>query len=399
MLLDTDAPSLEKVSSAYHRYFSDSSVSAVTPTYIEISDAPINCHYGTRFQVTATGAVGRRLCWYNSGVVPMVNGEEYTLSVYARLTSGTAGTVNFMYGCSPYLQESILISNTSWERYSWTFTYDSAYGKTQDSIHGARIYIGTLASNICTMELCGFQLEKGNKLTDWSLAPEDVSTTINSIERRVTSAETSITQNAEQIALRATKEDVMTYIDNTSNLLLNSSFSDDFDKWTMSSDTAAEIVTEDNYKCCHIVGTMGKAGYVRQSFFERIESDPDDQVYTLSADIKLVNYTAGTSDPYLSLYLSGLWDDNGTSTWLGSTRVSGSVPQGGLIDSFSDQGWVRVVYTFRFAHKPISMAFSVYSRDWTGDLYFKNIKLERGDVPTKWSAAPEDISSVASRVI
>jgi hypothetical protein len=51
--------------------------------------------------------------------------------------------------------------------------------------------------------ICGLKLEKGNKATDWTPAPED-------LETRVTNAETQITSNKEAIDLRATKTEVTT---------------------------------------------------------------------------------------------------------------------------------------------------------------------------------------------
>ena len=383
LLLDTDAPSLTKVSSDYHRYFSDSSVTMITPTYIEVTDAPINCHYGSRYNVTATSAVGRRICWYNGGVVPMESGKEYTISVYARLTSGTAGSISFEYGVSPYASQNIQITNKKWERYSWTFTYDSTYGA-----NGTRIYIGAFASNVCTLELCGYQLEKGNVATDWQVAPEDM-------EQRITKNTTAITTNSNQIKLMATKDEVSQQISKINvggtNLLENSSFSTDLEKWSING-TGWNIVTQDGYQCAHVAGALKTTKYLQQSIFSKIKSDDfATQTYTISGDIKVVNYTAGTTNAAVNFYFGGSYDNNGTSTWLGATYTEGHNPNFG---PHSNLGWVRLSCTLHFQHTPTGMWFNVYARDFTGDLYFKNLKLERGDHATDWSPAPEDATGL-----
>ena len=75
------------------------------------------------------------------------------------------------------------------------------------------------------IDIYDIKVEKGNKPTDWTPAPEDISD-------RISSAETSITQNSEQILLRATKTEVTTAINDIEiggrNLLRNT---DTLSKW------------------------------------------------------------------------------------------------------------------------------------------------------------------------
>ena len=172
------------------------------------------------------------------------------------------------------------------------------------------------------------------------------------------------------------------------NLLLNSSFSEDFTKW---SNGGHEIVIEDGMLCGHIAGVLATTKNISQSIFSQIKDDNLTQIYTVSADVKLVNYVAGSTNPYVALYLSGKYDNNGTSTFLGATYVGGTIKAANSnLPPFNNQGWVRVTYIFRFAKKPTSMNFYIYSRDWEGDLYYRNVKLERGNKATDWTPAPED---------
>ena len=54
------------------------------------------------------------------------------------------------------------------------------------------------------------KLERGNRATDWSPAPEDVDSAISNVEGRVSTNETSISNNASAIALKANSSDVYT---------------------------------------------------------------------------------------------------------------------------------------------------------------------------------------------
>lgn len=175
LLLDTNAPSLTAIAATNNRYFSDSSNTTIVPTYISVTDAPINVSYGAQFvsgTATSTDA-GRRLAWYSGATVPMVDGQEYTMSAYAKVTSGTTMRLLFQYGVSSYPREHVDITNTEWKQYSWTFTY-SASGAGDSAGTGARVYIGSSSYYAGTVQMCGFQLERGNKVSDWSPAPEDL---------------------------------------------------------------------------------------------------------------------------------------------------------------------------------------------------------------------------------
>lgn len=89
-----------------------------------------------------------------------------------------------------------------------------------------KVYVGSdgTVSETITQQYKCFKVEKGNRATDWTPAPEDVEADIataqetadnaqngvTALETRVTEAETSIDQNSDAIALRATKTEVAT---------------------------------------------------------------------------------------------------------------------------------------------------------------------------------------------
>ena len=169
-------------------------------------------------------------------------GETYTISAWVRVdTELDADNNDIFVRC---LKESnnttadfpkINIPSTTeigvWKRYTNTHTFE------KDLVYsGFYILLGKNGS----MTVSCLKLEKGNKATDWTPAPEDSEEAINSatqaaqdaqesannaqntanqaqsgvdaLESRVTTAETNIIQNTEAIGLRATKTEVQEYL-------------------------------------------------------------------------------------------------------------------------------------------------------------------------------------------
>lgn len=175
------------------------------------------------------------------------------------------------------------------------------------------------------------------------------------------------------------------------NLLLNSSFSVDSDKWECLN---ADLTTVDGVTCGHIVGVFEGTAYTRQDVTDVIDWHNLDQTYVFSADMRLDNYVKGTTSPYLGLHFSGQYDNNGTTAYVGATTVSGSP----YIASYADTGWVRISWVVKFDRALDILNAHIYTRDFTGDLYFKNLKLEKGNKATDWTPAPEDTDAIAEEL-
>lgn len=242
-------------------------------------------------------------------------------------------------------------------------------------------------------DLSGFRTTVSNTYaTKTALSVTDTKATtakndVDALKTRVGNAETSIEQNANEIALRATKAEVEAIEVGGRNLLLNSSFASNFNKWT---NVGANIVSVDGTVCARIVGTLNDTQRVNQSVVDKIDVDDLTQTYVFSADIRIDDYKAGSTNPYVRLYFSGGYDDNGAYTWMGATTVSGNPD----CACHSNKGWVRVAWIVKFDRVPTSMGASIYARDFTGTLYFKNLKLEKGNKVTDWTPAPEDMATV-----
>ena len=156
------------------------------------------------------------------------------------------------------------------------------------------------------------------------------------------------------------------------------------------------ITTKDGYNCAHISGQLNKTGYL---------AIPDSMLpeagawYTISADMCAENIVKGTTNPYIGLYFSGdyLNTDN-TGGWYGGSSYSGDgkADNHTFVDTYNNDGWHRVSCTVQYLHggseykKGAFRMGYVYARDFTGDLYVKNIKFEKGKIPTPWCPCSSD---------
>lgn len=246
---------------------------------------------------------------------------------------------------------------------------------------------------------------------------------VDALAVRVTKTETDIVQTNEQIALMATKEEVTTTLGgyytkeetdaaisvkadeiNLSvrstyttkddfnaleiggrNLLNNSSFSENIDSWYYGN---AEISSVDDVDCGHITGVLQETGYVYQSVVDKIDWSNLEQTYVFSADIRLDNFVKGTTNPHLALYFTGQYNNDGNIVYIGGTTVSGNP----MIAPHAGNGWVRLYWVVKFTHEMDILNAYIYARDFEGDLYFKNLKLEKGNKATDWTPAPEDVN-------
>lgn len=168
------------------------------------------------------------------------------------------------------------------------------------------------------------------------------------------------------------------------NLLLNSSFSGDLSEWTVSGDIT--ITEKYGRKCAHISQTgLTESKFVRQSILSKLEPDT---TYKISGWILTENIIKGTTNYMCQFYTSGSYTKDGTSTWFSIGTLSFPINVG---------KWTKIEGTFETDAVKFptatSMNMFVYSRDMIGDVYFADIKLEKGDKVTDWTPALEDVTS------
>ena len=252
-------------------------------------------------------------------------------------------------------------------------------------------------------------------------AADQAQAAVDALAVRVTEAETNILQNAEAVEINASKtEEIETNLANNyynktetdakikvesdriaqtvtkvetdlnnleiggRNLLLNSSFNDDINKWETKGDLVTSLVRYKGKSCIKIDGNIGIYDYLRQSVLDKLSPDTE---YTASAWVLTENIVEGSTDPSLWwCYHSGEYGDNAAPFSYGCADFP-----------VNNQEWERVTWTFTTDDKTESATESyiyVYVGDVTGQVYISNLKLEKGNKATDWTPAPEDQATV-----
>lgn len=148
---------------------------------------------------SVTTAVDGNIYWSNGMKFSEARkiGETYTLS-FDVMTTQTSNWGFYFYTDTNRNVSGIPSTNGQWVRYTYTFTQTET--KNNSILFGFRdLKAGT---EVGWRKL---KLEKGNKATDWTPAPEDTQGQIDLIDARLSTAESSITQNAGQIALKVSQ--------------------------------------------------------------------------------------------------------------------------------------------------------------------------------------------------
>ena len=173
------------------------------------------------------------------------------------------------------------------------------------------------------------------------------------------------------------------------NLWRNGSCQNDLNNMAQSTNKFT-ITTKDGYKCAYLSGQLDTTGLLRI---------PDAMLptagdwYTISVDMRIDNYSAGSTNPYVGIYFGGdyLNTDN-TGGWYGGSSYSGDgmAASNVFVNTYNNKGWHRVTCTVQYLHggseykKGAFYLGYIYARDFTGDLYVKNIKFEKGKIATPW---------------
>ncbi len=192
--------------------------------------------------------------------------------------------------------------------------------------------------------------------------------------------------------LKTYSETTKTQLDNLDvgvrNIFLNSSLTDNLDKWSFQS-TSPTFTTKDNKKCAKISGALKTGRSIYQGIFGKLEPDT---TYTMSGWVYTENIVKGETNFILSYYIDGYYDNNGTSTWFGCGQKA--LP-------LNSNKWVYLTWTFTTDSRistSTSMLAYLYARDFTGSVYVYNLKLEKGNKATVWMPAVEDVDGAIESV-
>lgn len=206
---------------------------------------------------------------------------------------------------------------------------------------------------------------------------------VDALKNRVTQAETKITQNSEAIALRATKTEVTSAIDNIDvggrNLILNSA-----DSFTY---TGFNSIGTSKYE----TGWVSSQKYFSGLKGQRWTTDP-----SKSSNGPWFNYhnKFGVTLKVGEIYTFSAWmrvDKNGGKQ-IGNLTESHQLI---AYDTILTTEWRRIWVTFKALQANSNVCFYTDKHDF-GYVYLLGMKLEVGNKPTDWSPAPEDLQVDAS---
>ena len=132
-------------------------------------------------------------------------GKEFTVSFWAKSPNGDTQLQLYNRNGDPrYFSFDTVLDNalgTEWKYYTYTFV-NTDRGESYTAIYN-RIEI--YAPNQMGVIVKKIKVEMGNRATDWTPAPEYVNDKIDSVDARVTTAESSITQLSNKITANVTE--------------------------------------------------------------------------------------------------------------------------------------------------------------------------------------------------
>lgn len=345
-----------------------------------------------------------------------VANEIYTVSFYAK-----ASVANTTITPSRSMADSAsaVTLTTTWKRYTGTIRSTA----TSDS--------GTLSFSVnninATYYIAAVKLEKGNKATDWSPAPEDVDSSISAVDNKVTtisnqytslnqsltSLTATVNSNTTAISKKADGSTVTALQANMTALTADlSGFKTTVSKtytsktefnnlqiggrnlaestnqgttgwgWSMKAGghTQSEIV-ENNIRTCKLLrNSTAQSGWsvIEYTRIGRSKYEPN-TVYTVSFDVKSNVNTVMNLD---------LLQGNGTDNLMGSSTA--------VNRQIKANQWNKLIWIIKTVTTlPSSTGQLLYitgMNSGTGVWYqFKNLKIEKGNKATDWTPAPEDI--------
>ncbi len=354
-------------------------------------------------------------------------GKEYTASVYLKCT-GTSPTVYFTPSSNNGLNgngtSAILVKitdrvTTDWKRYSVTFTVTNNY-KLDGNINMRVESSGY--TNGSALYVAGIKLEKGNKATDWTPAPEDIDSSIDAVDGKVTTLQGEYNTTKSKVATLETNLDGITQrvssTESTTTTLTNrvnmvegtaNTAKSTADTANTNATNALNTANSTNTKLNNLqIGGrnllrnsqnysnwLGENGTTVSTIDNSNEPTKILQVTTNGGGgghvkINVSNYIRG-KEYILSFYAKNISGD----------KTIKFEPHGGPVYSVTstsewvqykvkiipNQNWSSTVPYFYFNNKNNTSVFQI-----------KNVKLEEGNKATDWTPAPEDIDGAINSV-
>jgi hypothetical protein len=309
---------------------------------------------------------------------------------------GTSGNMSEAIAEGTVLSDSVIPANT-WKRIVVKIKTNANVTTAtffRPFIYGDQINDG----NLVEWWLKNIQLEEGNKVTDYAINPDELADNIGSVASRVSAAESSITQNANQIALKVTQTDIDYAVGNVkiggSNILKNGNFAKDFDNWTFAEwrnggsvqlllDNGGYTIQDGTHTYyMHAANSGEVGGMVSQTIPIKLNTD-----YTISYYINQHRSTINHESAWLDSGGNYIAWVNHTERTIGATDGSGE-------SQFTDvNNMYRYVVTGKAPANATQLRVQITMQQSYGDgyVFFDNFQIEEGNKVTAFAPNPTDL--------
>ena len=328
-------------------------------------------------------------------ITEVLTGQEITFSFLIRCshvaTTNTMNTIVINGTSHNFGTTETHTIDSKWKRISLTATIAHEYEVVGSNIlrfNPLMIVIPDGAIDTFYVDVCEWKIEKGNKATDWTPAPEDTDEKFGNYS---TTAEMNAAINLKADGIVSTvsstyttKEDFNNLNVGGRNIVRDSSLNAKTDMWTF--DTANAYSFENGYCEVYRNDVNGSRTFNSQSTNKNSLLKPDDLpggTFTLSAEIKV---------------LDGYTIANGSTLFYrcNTSELSSGFQEIAIQLGEATTEWTKVSSTYTFGDYNFdgSCQVCIALADAAGiGICIRNIKLERGNKATDWTAAPEDMSS------
>lgn len=283
----------------------------------------------------------------------IIKGEEYTLSMEC---SGFGEGEEWPFYLFGQWDKRFVLKNG---KVIHTVQAPGDYGKwfTMDDHTRDKMPSGTVTVK-------NLKLERGNKATAWTPAPEDA-------EERIAKAEAEIAVQAGEISMRATKEEVDNISVGGKNILKNGDFSQGpYVAWSSCPEVNSPGATDEAFGIKYSVRCYPDKQWI---LFQKVNLEANTD-YTFSMYARKVDHNITENFP-VWITLDG---------WLACQTQPITKAY------FSTQGRVWATFNTGSNSGQVSVYFRTNRPDLGQSLDLAQIKLEKGNKATDWTPAPED---------
>ena len=337
--------------------------------------------------LTLNGSVSGSECYYcfmspsNTNLYTLEAGNDYTISGKLKVstTRGTLKSVNVrsqhsITSWTGGLSEVVTDADTDeWVEFAFTHSIpEDALG----AYFSVQVFYSSSWAGV--VQLTELKLEKGNKATDWTPAPEDMATSedVTTLSTRITQTEDTIQSQATAISNNATNISTLTQTATSITARLNS--------LQIGGRNLISGTSEENKE----LGGYPSSGYTEGVTGKTIDIPTGDN-YVLSFEAK-----STVSGDVIRCHFYNPNTTTGVEVSTGYTGTSGDgLALVELTDSW-EKYWIR--YTQNGANTTSQKNWIVGRRsngEGTGTISVRSIKLEEGEYATDWTPAPEDVDS------